>query len=197
MKTIFIIPGFTDTIDGDARYTWLVTFLKKKGFKVVKTLVRWKNRTITEYVKDFKEFYKKNKGRENYILGFSYGAVIAFISASDLKPKKIFLCSLSADFKEDALKMKPWIIKYIGKKRFEDAKTRSARSIAKKLSVPSIIFYGEAEGKDYPDIKNRAEETQKLAKTSKLVVIPKATHNLGHPEYRRAIMGEFTFGPIF
>lgn len=196
MKTIFVIPGFTDKIKGDSRYTWLIKFLKGEGYRVIETPVQWKNRTITDYVEDFKKFFNEYKDKENYILGFSYGAVIAFITANELKPRKIFLCSLSPDFKEDAPKMKPWIIRYIGKRRFEDAKTRSAKSIAKELSIPSVLFYGESEGKNYPDLKKRAEETVQLARHSKLIVVPKAPHNIGHPEYRKAIMHEFNSGII-
>jgi pimeloyl-ACP methyl ester carboxylesterase len=145
-----------------------------------------------DYVKDFEIFYLANKGKKNYILGFSYGAVITFILANVLKPKKIFLCSLSPDFKEDLESMKPWIIKYIGKKRFKDAKTRSAIKIAKELSVPSVLFYGEKEGKAYPKLKKRAEETVKLARNSKLVVVPKAPHDISFSEYKITIMREFS-----
>lgn len=192
-KTIFIIPGFTDQIKDNPAYGWLIKFLKKKRYRVIATSVQWKNRTMADYAADFINFYKANKGKENYVLGFSYGAVIAFITANELRPKKIFLCSLSADFKEDAPKMKPWIVRYIGKKRFEDAKTRSAKLIAKKLSVPLTIFYGVNEGKDYPSLKNRAEETAKIAKKSKLIVVPKAHHDISHPEYRKAIMSELGY----
>src|SRR3989344_4332194 len=191
MKTIFIVPGFTDKIERNPKYTWLVKFLKKRWYKVIETPVKWKKRTITDYVSDFKKFYEVNKGKENYILGFSYGAVITFISASELKPKKIFLCSLSPDFKEDVKYMKPWIIKYIGKRRFEDAKTRSAVKIAKSLTMPSVAFYGEREGKVYPDLKARAVETVKLAKKSKLVVVPKAPHDISFFSYKAAIIKEF------
>ena len=191
MRTIFIVSGFTDKTQNNPKYTWLVNFLKKKGFRVIETPVLWRNRTITDYAIDFKKFYNANKGRINYVLGFSYGAVITFITANELKPKKMFLCSLSPDFKEDVKYMKPWIIKYIGKRRFEDAKTRSAVKIAKSLSMPSVVFYGEREGKVYPDLKARAEETVKLAKKSKLVVVPKAPHDISFFSYKAAIIKEF------
>src|SRR5690606_37231643 len=97
--------------------------------------------------------FHKHKGRQNYVLGFSYGAVIALITANDLKPKKIFLCSLSPDFKEDSKNMKEWIKKLIGKNRYKDIQTRSGRKIAQELKVPSVIFYGEKEGKQYPKLK--------------------------------------------
>ncbi len=115
------------------------------------------------------------------------------MTAQELVPKKVFLCSLSPDFKEDipwALKHFPDIVKYIGKRRFENVKTRSALAIAKKLTIPSVVFYGETEGKKFTQLKKRCEETVKLARKSKLIVVKDAPHKIDDPEYKKAIMKE-------
>jgi pimeloyl-ACP methyl ester carboxylesterase len=142
---------------------------------------------MNDYTEEFKVFYEKHKTAENYVLGFSYGAVIAFLSANDLKPEKIYLCSLSPDFKEDLPKIKSWIERYVGKRRMAEMKTRSGRSIAKKLRVPSVIFYGEVEGRKFPSLKTRCEETAALAKRSRLVIVKDAPHDIKHPEYQKAL----------
>ncbi|MFA5369008.1 MAG: hypothetical protein WC303_03375 [Candidatus Paceibacterota bacterium] len=189
-KKIFIIPGFKQKIS-DTQFTWLKSFLKNKGFDVAMVPITWNYRTMNDYIAQFEKFYKENKSNINYVLGFSYGAVIAFITAADLKPKKIYLCSLSPDFREDLTSMKEWIIKYIGKKRIEDLKRRSAKDIAKKLNVPATIFYGEKEGKRFPDLKNRCEETVRLAKNTKLIIVKNSPHDISNPEYVLAIKKEF------
>ena len=189
-KKLFLIPGFRQKAT-DANLRWLIKFLKTKGFKVVGVPIRWNYRTMSDYANDFRSFYNQYKAKENYILGFSYGAVIAFMTANELRVKKIYLCSLSPDFKEDAGKMKPAERKLIGERRFTDVKTRSAREIGKNLKVPSVIFYGEAEGKKYPEMRIRAEETAKFVKQSKLVVVKGAPHRINHPEYVEAIKKEF------
>lgn len=189
-KTIFLIPGFKQK--ATSRYfDWLVKFLEKKRFKVIRVPIKWDYKTMSDYVSDFKKFYYKNKSDNNYIIGFSYGAVIAFITASELKPKKIYLCSLSSDFKEDLSKVKPWIKKYIGKKRVLDIKKRSGREIAKRLSVPSVIFYGTVEGNKFPELKIRCEETAELAKNSKLIIVNGAPHDIRNIEYIKSIKKEF------
>ena len=116
MKKIFIIPGFKQKAT-DISFVWLKNFLQKKSFAVSLVPIAWDRRTMADYAEEFEDFYEKNKAKENYVLGFSYGAVITFITAQKLKPKKIYLCSLSPDFKEDLLGMKKWIQHYLGKKR--------------------------------------------------------------------------------
>lgn len=172
------------------QFTWLSTFLKQKGFKVVVAPITWTRRTNEECAEEFVSIFNKDKTAANYVLGFSYGAVIALMTANALKPKKIFLCSLSPDFKEDVPAMKKWIQKYIGVHRFREAKAKSGHTLAKSLMVPSVIFYGTAEGKMYPRMVVRAQETSRLARRSKLVVVQGAPHKVDHVAYQAAIRSE-------
>ena len=187
--SFFIIPGFKQKA-GNRSFSWLEKFLKGRGFEVVRVPILWERRTMKEYVEDFIEVYKKHQSGENYVLGFSYGAVIALLSANAIKPKKIYLCSLSPDFKEDVSVMKPWLKKYVGKRRIAYSLKTSGREVAKNLEIPSVIFYGEAEVKDYPQTKVRCEETVKLAARSKLVVVKESSHQIDFPAYKIAITKE-------
>lgn len=188
-KTFFIVPGFKQNASGKY-FAWLATFLKKLGFRVVCVPVRWDYRTMSDYVADFCAFYRRRKTEINYILGFSYGAVMTFISATELQPDKIYLCSLSPDFREDLPRLETWIKKWIGKRRIADNKRRSGREIAKRLAVPTVVFYGEAEARDYPSLKIRCKETARLAKYAKLVVVKNSLHDIRNPEYKKAIEKE-------
>lgn len=138
---------------------------------------------MNDYISQFKEFYNKHKTGTDYFLGFSYGAVIIFSSAQELQPKKIFLCSLSNAFKEDVVGIEDKMRKFLGKKGFEDIKTRSAIKIAKNLTIPTILFYGEKE----QDLRKRCKETAKLAKKTKLIIVKDADHEISHPEYIKAV----------
>lgn len=186
MKTFFVLPGFRMQAN-HKMFSWLVKYLESKKYKVLKVPIKWNYNTLTNNTKEFEEFYSKYKGKENYILGFSYGAVITLLTASKLKPKKIYLCSLSPDFMEDRKHMDRQSKKYIGKRRFEDTKMRSAKKYAKELIIPSIVLYGEKEGKKYPNLKRRCEETSKLARNSKVIMVKDAPHDISHPEYQRVL----------
>lgn len=189
MKKFFVIPGFKQK-HTDKSYLWLKKFLSARGFDVVCVPIEWNRRTMSDYIVEFEDFYNKNKADENYVLGFSYGAVITFITAHKLKPSKIFLCSLSPDFKEDLTNTKQWILDYIGKRRTLDAMSRSGKVIAKNLTIPSVVFYGEKEGEQYPKLKNRCEETVRLAQNSKLVIVKDSPHIISYPRYMEALKQE-------
>lgn len=191
-KTVFIVPGFKMKATGRS-FAWLVKFLETKGVNVVKTPVTWNYKTLSQNTNEFVKFYNAHKTIENYVLGFSYGAVITLLTANILKPKMIYLCSLSPDFSEDIGSVDSKIIKYVGKKRFKDMRTRSGRIIAKKLSVPSVIFYGEIEGKKYPQLKKRCKETASLAKNSKLIIVKNSPHRINFPQYIEAIKSTLPF----
>lgn len=188
-SVFFIVPGFKEQAT-EKQYRWLISYIKKSGWNVVTVPVQWNNRTLSQNAADFTSFYNQHKGTTNYILGFSYGAVITLLSTESIQPTKIYLCSLSPDFKEDSDAMSEWIKKYIGKKRFQDIQTRSALKISQKLSINTTIFYGGAEGEEFPSLKKRCEETAKLAKEAKLVVIPNAPHKIDYPEYQISILKE-------
>lgn len=187
-KTFFIIPGFMQSAKD--KELILKRYLIKKGHRAIVVSIDWKYKTMSDYIEEFKNFYIKEKTDTNFVLGFSYGAVIALMSANQLCPKKIFLCSLSPDFKEDLVKMKPWIKKMIGKKRIKDIENRSGIIVAKNLKIPSVIFYGEKEGISFPQLKLRCEETAKIAKNSKIIIVKDSPHDLNHPNYKESLKKE-------
>lgn len=185
-KRIFLIPGFKSHIVSK-QYGWLVSYLKDKGYDVISVPIKWNYRTLTQNAQEFIEFYKRNKTSNDYVLGFSFGAVIALMTAETISPKKLFLCSLSPDFKEDSKYMSHWLRKYIGEHRYADTTTRSAIKLSKALSIKTVILYGENEGDEFPQLKRRCEETAFLARDARLVIVPNAPHDISAPMYQSAL----------
>lgn len=190
VKKFFIVPGFKMQAD-DTAFSWLVEYLTREGYVVVKVPLDWNYKTISNNAKEFVAYFNKNKDDTNYVLGFSYGAVITFITANQVLPDKIFLCSLSPTFVEDQHWEKKWI-KYIGKRRYEDSLTRSSVRIARDIRVPSVVFCGEKEAIKYPALMKRCREVSKIAPQSKLVVVKDAPHQIDFPEYVSAIKRELS-----
>lgn len=102
IKVVYIIPGFTDKI-GQKKYTRIIPLFKAKGFKTIPITISWKNKTMSGYVEQFLQRYNPTPKDKVYLFGFSFGAMIAFISSSagQTKPKRMILCSLAPFFKED------------------------------------------------------------------------------------------------
>lgn len=192
--TFFIIPGFRQEDQGvTEQFGWLEKEMKHRGFRTFLVPIKWKYRTMSDYISQFKTFYEKHRSSNNQVLGFSYGAVIAFSTATELRPKKIWLCSLSPDFKEDL----PWakkrfgadnLEKWLGKRRLDDISMRSGLKLAKSLDIPATLFYGEIEAEKFTQLKKRVDDTVKHAKQARVVVVPKAPHSISHPNYKEALI---------
>lgn len=169
------------------RYQWLISYLQSRNYIVQVVPIAWSNQTVSQNAKEFLNFFEINRTKNNYILGFSYGAVIALMTANITKPKKLVLCSLSPDFKEDSLSMPNWLKKYIGVNRYLDTKTRSAIKLAKSLETETVLLCGEKESVDYPQLLKRCKETAQFAKNSKLIMVKDAPHDISFPAYQAAI----------
>ncbi len=185
-KRIFIIPGFTHK-PSDLAYRRLASFLRSKGFQVVIAEIDWKRRVMSDYVEQFKAQYSKYEPGENQILGFSFGAVIALISAADLRPRRLFLCSLSPCFVEDQKYFSKNDAKIIGKRRLKDFRNFSAIELAERVKTPTIVFCGDREAKRYPALIRRCRQTVEKIKNARLVMASNAPHDIAYPSYDEAI----------
>ena len=189
-KTIFTIPGFGDKVS-EPQYKWMKSFFERHVFRVRPVPILWNYRVMSDYVDEFEKYYRKHKTAKNYVLGFSFGAMIAFISAQKILPDKLYLCSLSPYFKEDLHTLKPYWERLIGSHRLQDFQKFTAKKIGKALTVTTTIFYGEREAKKYPQIKVRCRETARYIKNANLVVVEDAPHRIDHPNYIQAIKMRF------
>lgn len=181
-KTIFIIPGFRHD-PTHTQYDWLTPFFQSKGFTVKKFGFKWNHKTMTDFINDFSQFFRQNKSDDNTVLGFSFGAMAGLITATNLKPQRLVLCSLSPYFDEDLKTLRNSWKKNIGVNRFEDFKKYKAEEIAIKIKIPTIIIYGSKEGNMYPQLKIRCVETSKQIPNAKLEVADNAPHEIDFPSY--------------
>lgn len=187
-KTLFIIPGFMEK-STNGRYDKLIKVFKEKSFNIIHVPIIWKYKTYTDYASQFQEFYQKNRTGNDFVLGFSYGAVVAFMTAPQIKPKRLFLCSISNTFNEDLKDMdkkRDLIIKFIGKRRFLDAQNISADKIAQEIKTPVDIFIGEKEMANL-QFKKRNYSIHKIIKQSKLILIKDTDHEINNKEYAVSI----------
>ena len=113
--------------------------------------------------------------------------MIAFISAPDVDPARLYLCSLSPYFKEDIPTLKNWWKTYMGKRRMNDFAHHKAKAIAKEISCPTRIFCGEAESKKFPTLLKRCEQAERDIKNAQLVIPENAPHEINFPSYVTAL----------
>ncbi len=185
-KVVYIIPGFGQKTSQKG-YQQVIKFFKSHKFNVVPVRISWKNRVMSDYVKEFFNQVKRDGNNQIYLFGFSYGAMIAFISSIKLKPKTQILCSLSPHFREDLKYFKrPWK-KIIGKKRMSDLKNFSFNTLARKINCKTILLAGTEESKKYPLFEKRVKNANKKIHNSKLFMIQGAKHEISQNVYLEKI----------
>lgn len=197
MKKAFIISGFSmNQHAGDPKYSELHKTVQSKGYEVVPVPIYWNRRTVSDYVKEFVTFYEKNKGdEENIVIGNSFGAMVAFLSAPLVKPNRALVCSLSAYFKEDMPKQKQsYMLRRFGKRRTADSHLISADKTAQQINELglSITFMrGEKENWGrFIMLSERVEQSASAVKNSKLVIVPNCPHVFRDPAYIQGISRE-------
>lgn len=192
MKTVFTIAGYDLRKSSVNKLQLLNEELRVKDYNVVPVDLVWKHKTHTQYIKDFVEIYNQHKTEENIVLGNSFGAAVAFISAPIVQPDRIYLCSLSPFFKEDRGKRPDdYVIDKFGKRRAEDFWSYSASEIAKQISqqkIPTTVVHGEKEHQTSPVLVSRALQTAKAIDGAELVEVPNCPHNLSDETYSKAMV---------
>lgn len=180
-SSVFIVHGFNvHKTAQDKSFELLREGLARQGFRVLPCVISWRQTTISHFAEQFQQFYKDHKSKKNIVIGNSFGAVVAFITAARLKPDLLVLCSLSPFFKEDVqdAAWRRYGVKRFGQRRMRDIEGQSAHLVAqgiKKAAVETVMTYGELEEKRYPTLVNRVKQT-----AEELGITPIAFHNVPH-----------------
>lgn len=183
MKVAYIIPGL-DQSSRSKPYRELANFFRGNNFQPVPVQISWKYKTMTHYLKQFYQHSQNQPRQETCMLGFSFGAMIAFLSASFVNPRALILCSLSPYFKED-LPHIPQVWKtYMGIRKITDMKKYSFNAYAQEIKSKTFIVVGD---KEYPLTKKRAAEASKKISGSRLLTIRGAEHNIAQKEYLKTL----------
>jgi len=185
-KVIFIIPGFRHNPQNRA-YRMLAQTLRKEGYRPVLVTIPWKESTISENTQYFLKKYKKIKSRQKYILGFSFGAMIAFIASTKVSPSGLILCSLSPYFQEDLPKVGERWTTSLMKQRYQDFSQLNCRELAQNIKAKKILMlYGTNEAKLLRRRVNKA--FSQIAKRHKyLIPILETEHNISDKKYLNTI----------
>lgn len=181
-KAVYIIPGYRHLPTHQA-YRQIAKMLKNQGYLPVPVTIPWQQTTIAENTAYFlHELKKKRLGKKigkQYLLGFSYGAMIAFITSTKVKTDGLILCSLSPYFEEDLQKEQ--------NPHDQDFVNLKCLSLAKRIKAQKIfMLYG---GKEDQSLKNRVREAfgEILNHHKYLLPIARAEHNIGDKRYLNKI----------
>jgi len=180
-KIAYIIPGYGESRTKQPGYNKIASMFRERGIKPIHIEMRWrpaKPESFQNYIKQFLKKYKKPKNTKVYVLGFSFGALTAFLSESKAKPTAMILCSLSPYFKEDIPKLpKSWSRWW--NKNYPDSEY-SFNQLAPRIKTKIFLVTGDKEG---PEVARRVRSAKKLIKESSLTIAKGAKHRISRKEY--------------
>lgn len=184
-QAAYIIPGHMESHLTKRGYDKIAKLFEARAIEPIHVEINWKNKksvSFTDYTEQFLKLYKKQKDTEVFILGFSFGAMIAFLVASKIKPKALILCSLSPYFEEDLKNLKPAWLKWWQKHSVGD--DYSFIKLASSITSKTYLIVGEEEHKS---CLIRTKDAKRKLLNSHLFVAKGAKHNVGQMEYLETI----------
>ncbi len=185
-NAIFVIPGYQHK-PSDPAYKKIARVLKSEGYNPILVDVQWENTSISESTESFIKEFKKIKARNKYILGFSFGAMIAFLASTKVTTQGIILCSLSPYFQEDGKRRKSKSLSVKITREQKDFIEFSSAALAKRTKAKRVhMLYGENEDKS---LISRVTETysQILLKQKQLIQIQDTEHEIESKTYLASI----------
>lgn len=192
MKTVFTMSGYDLHGTSTDKLVLLNNGLKNRGYNVVPVSIPWIGRTHTKYIKEFVNFYNQHKAEENIVVGNSFGAAVALMSAPEIKPSKLYLCSLSPFFEEDrGIYTDEYAISIFGKRRAQDFWSYSADTLAAQVThhkISTVVVYGEKERQTSPALVSRCKQTARAIHGAELIEIPDCPHNMSDTIYSTAMI---------
>lgn len=185
-KVIYVIPGYGGKCSKRGKFGKIARIFSAHDIEPICVDIDWgdsKGGNFPRYNRQFLKAYKKRKGVDTYVLGFSFGAMIAFLTAAKTKPKKILLCSLSPYFTEDFSHLPTsWKKWWDGCFKNSDY---SFNDYAKRVISPVRIVVGNKEGKECMRRSRAAKKA--LKKRATMTVIKGGRHDITQPAYLRAL----------
>jgi pimeloyl-ACP methyl ester carboxylesterase len=184
MKTVLFVPGYQEAIRS-RDYPSVIEAIEKQGYKVKFIAIKWSRTTIDDWTKELDAIYDEYNPQQTILAGFSYGAMISFVSALKRNPSELWLFSLSPYFAEDlkSKNMKPSWLKNIGHRRVTAFNNLNFQNLSKEIKCKTLLFVGRLEIDGWLVIDERSTAAHKYLKRSELIVIENVGHDVADRHY--------------
>jgi pimeloyl-ACP methyl ester carboxylesterase len=188
-QVLYVIPGFRED-KKNKKYRDLEKIARGAGFKVKIVNISWGTLpySFEKWSKEFLAQYKREKG--SAVLGFSFGAIIACLTAARSKPSKLILCSLSPYFVEGQRRLRIKWLRWWRKNMPEN--NYWFKDYLPSIKMPTQILVG---GREAEECLRRARSAKRLIPGSTLQIVSGSGHNIGSREYLAALKELFTTLP--
>lgn len=188
----YFVPGYQEDIES-RDYASTIKAIRANGYKVKFISINWTRTTIENWVVELEAEYAKHDPEETILAGFSFGAMTAFVAASNQNPSELWLFSLSDYFEEDITgkDMEKGWLSNLGHRRVSAFSNLNYTHHASKITCKVLLFAGQVEMDTWATMKRRTNETPKYLVKSKLTIIQNVGHDVASPLYIAAISKQF------
>lgn len=176
--TLFIVPGFRQKIS-DPVWQQVKSLAENFFAKVVMFQPDWNYNTLADLVKEFDHLRQKHTGPQ-IVLGFSFGAMIAYLSSINLSTQATILCSLSPYFAEDIPYLRPWWNLAVGKRRIAVFQETLFSKLAAQNNGNYYLLVGE---KEVTQCHARYQDALKRLMNVQGTIVPGAGHDISAQNY--------------
>lgn len=185
-KTVLFVPGFQENLHS-RDYRKVLALFKSQGYAVKFIPINWQRTLPMDWLAELNKTYEKYESTQVVLAGFSFGALIALLAATERNPSELWLFSLSPYFAEDLSELKSSWLKHIGKRRTENFKGLKFKELVSRVKAPTLLFAGELEIKKWPLVGKRMDEAVAQVKNGRGLVVPGCEHDITDPKYLAAI----------
>ena len=180
-KKLYIIPGFGESTR-TKNYRAIIKSARANHYDVIHLNIIWDmDKTIPDYVKEVEQQIPKNN-YNGILLGFSFGAYIAYVVSKNKIFTNYIFCTISPYFKENLKDIPQESKEFFGKKFIEKLKRYS---ISEGNKNNAYFLTGEKDWNIAINTNKKAEKN--WTGESKFILIKKAGHELGHKNYTEKV----------
>ena len=188
MKTVLLVPGFKGVRSSGSDGP-LLQAIGEVGYNVEFVNIQWKWTVVNDWADRTQEAYKRYDPANTILAGFSFGAVTALIVAAKRLPAELWLFSLSPAFDDDRELKHPDkdTLRWVGSRRLHAFAALDYQEMIKHITCKTLVFYGEREMVDTPELVCRCELVAQQIPDSRLIKVPDVGHVVDDARYVAAI----------
>ncbi|HSW66356.1 MAG TPA: alpha/beta hydrolase [Bacillota bacterium] len=184
MKTVLFVPGFMEDY-ASRDYETLLAGIGAKGYRTQFVPIAWRRTVIDDWVQELHEVYRTHNPKQTVLAGFSFGAMVALMAASQRQPAALWLCSLSPFFAEDMPDLKVTWLHDIGERRAARFRKLPFSAIVPKVDCPILLVGGANEVSRVAERRNQAATAWPHAVAC---VAPDCAHDVTNAHYRQTLL---------
>lgn len=180
MKTVLLVPGFTEKLDS-RDYASVLKAIEEEGYEAEFYQVKWRREaTIHDWVDELCVYLESYDMSETIVAAFSVGAVIALCAAAKKRPSQLWLVSLPPHFAED--EPGQTVLRLVGPT--QHAALRELKFPGADVACPTLLFIGADEGWKS---QRRTTWANEIIPNSEVIQVPGVNHDITHPNCIEAI----------